>query len=75
VFGEVHLSQLPFPLHVSANSSEPRATVALAHELAHVANKLYKLPLNHHQVHDLGVFFGTEGFPLYRQFVKHINQN
>jgi hypothetical protein len=71
VYGEVHLGQMPFPLIIAGSSRDPRAKIALAHELAHVATKLYKLPLNHNHVHDLGVFFATEGMPLMKAFERH----
>jgi hypothetical protein len=63
VFGQVDLSDTPFSLSISNSAGPARARIALAHELAHVANKLYKLGLSHSAVHDLGVFYSTEGLP------------
>lgn len=63
VYGQVTLSDMPFPISINSQVGSGRARIALAHELAHVANKVYKLQLPHGQVHDLGVFYATEGFP------------
>jgi hypothetical protein len=75
VYGEVHLGKMPFPLYIAGNNKDPRARIALAHELAHVATKLYKLPLAHGQVHDLGVFFATEGLPTLQAYERYANQS
>lgn len=66
IYGQVDLSELPFRIDVSSKHGTGRARVALAHELAHVADQLYKLGLSHPQVHDLGVFFASEGIPALR---------
>jgi len=71
IFGEVRLNEFPFPIRVSGNAGNARATVALAHELAHVANQLYKLGLTHNQVHDIGVFYATEGVPALAAMKEH----
>jgi hypothetical protein len=63
VYGMVELHDSPFPISVSSNHGPARARIALAHEIGHVANRLYKLGLPHSKVHDLGVFYATEGAP------------
>jgi hypothetical protein len=70
VFGEVNLSRVPFKVRINGRNSDGRARIALSHELAHVANKVYKLGLNHDKVHDLGVFYGVEGIPLLNAFER-----
>jgi hypothetical protein len=64
VYGQVDLAELPFPISISAKHGPARARISAAHELAHVVNQSYKLGLSHGQVHELGVFYGTEGFPM-----------
>lgn len=71
-FGEVNLATYPYTLRLGNGSGEGRSTVSLAHELAHIANRMYKLDLSHEQVHEVGVFFGQTGFPAYASFLKHI---
>jgi hypothetical protein len=72
VHGEVNLKNMPFSVKLSDHNTPARASIALAHELAHVGNKLYKLGLDHRAVHDLGVFYASEGFPLYSALQRHI---
>jgi hypothetical protein len=74
IYGEVVLNDLPFPVTISSKYGPGRARIALAHELAHVANKLYKFGLNHEQVHDLGVYYATEGIPAMEALQKHLTQ-
>jgi alcohol dehydrogenase class IV len=59
-------------VRLSSHNTPARANIALAHELAHVATKLYKLGLDHKHVHDLGVFYATEGFPIYQALQTHM---
>jgi hypothetical protein len=64
-FGQVNLgTSFPLPISISTNYGPARAKVSSAHELAHVANQLFKLGLSHPQVHELGVFYATEGVPM-----------
>lgn len=72
VYGQVDLGHLPFKVDISGNHGGARAGIALAHELAHVADKLYKLGLSHDKVHDLGVFYATQGFPAWAAFRRHL---
>jgi hypothetical protein len=72
VHGEVNLSRMPFKIRVSRDNTPARAEMVVAHELAHVANKVYKLGLPHRAVHDLGVFYATEGLPLYSALLEHL---
>lgn len=74
VHGEVHLKTMPFALHIAGDQVPARAGISLAHELAHVAARLYKLPLRHDQVHQLGVFFATEGVPALLSLERHVGQ-
>jgi hypothetical protein len=63
VFGQVTLSDLPFRIEISRQYGKARAQIALAHEIAHVANQMLKLGMSHDKVHSLGVFYATEGLP------------
>lgn len=72
VFGMVHLNRFPFPVAISGAHGPVRARIALAHELAHVANKVYKMGIPHSAVHDLGVFYATEGLPALRALEAHV---
>lgn len=63
IYGMVRMNKLPMPIKIAGRFGPVRARIALAHELGHVANKLYKLGLSHDKVHQLGVFYATEGVP------------
>lgn len=73
-YGMVHLNKFPFPVTISGDHGPVRARIALAHELAHVGNKLYKLGIPHSAVHDLGVFYATEGLPALRALEQHLGK-
>jgi hypothetical protein len=73
VFGMVNLRTLPFPISISSSHGGGRARVALAHELAHVADKLFKLGLSHDKVHDVGVFFASEGIPAFQALAGRVD--
>jgi len=72
VFGEIRLSSLPFPIQVSGQTSDPRARIALAHEVVHAADRLLKIGMSHDQVHHMGVLMATEGLPLLKAYERHI---
>lgn len=74
VHGEVKLGTLPFPIRISAHHTAARGAIALAHELAHVANLLYKMGLPHDKVHELGAFFATEGLPMMKAYESFLAQ-
>lgn len=72
VHGEVRYGTLPLRVSIAAGQSPARAAIALAHELAHVANRTFKLGMNHDQVHQIGVYYASEGLPALRSLEKHI---
>lgn len=61
VYGQIEFADLPYKISIARRSGQGRARIALAHELAHLANRVYKLGLNHDKVHALGVFYASEG--------------
>lgn len=71
-FGEVDLGTRPFSVTIGGNTGEGRAVVTLAHEFAHIADKLYKLGLTHEQVHALGIFTAENVFPAYEAWSRHL---
>jgi hypothetical protein len=61
VFGQIEFADMPYKISIARRAGQGRARIALAHELAHLANRVHKLGLNHDKVHALGVFYATEG--------------
>lgn len=72
VHGDVRLGTFPFPIRVSADHTAARGAVSLAHELAHVADAMFKLGLSHDKVHTLGTFYATEGLPALKAYEAFI---
>jgi hypothetical protein len=62
-FGVVQLGSLPFRIEISNGIGKGRGAIALAHEFAHVADRVLKLNMKHEQVHHLGHFIATEVVP------------
>lgn len=67
-YGRISMGVLPHVITISNGIGSARAAIALTHELTHLANEMYKLGLQHHQVHELGVYFATQALPVIRAF-------
>jgi len=62
-FARTFINTRPFVIEISKDVVPSRQESALSHELIHVLSAEYKLPLDHQQIHALGVLVNNELVP------------
>jgi hypothetical protein len=75
VFGQVDINRMPFSMSISGEHGPVRASIAMAHEMAHVADQMLKLGMSHDKVHSLGEFYFREGLPALESLKRFLNNN
>jgi len=63
VYGETYLGKLPFEITVSNRNVDDRTLVSFVHETLHGYDELYKLGIDHNQLHGLSVYLTQEVIP------------
>jgi hypothetical protein len=72
IHGEISMAGTPFPITINSQQNAGRGLIAVAHELGHLVDAVYKFGLPHHQVHELGVFFATDGLAVLDAYRRHV---
>jgi hypothetical protein len=62
-FGEIDVSDFPFQVTLNSEIMPSRREASLVHETLHALTELYKIPMDHTQLHTLAVGLTTEILP------------